>query len=170
MVLWLEVNEHQHATCDPRREWDRCNQIWEHFGCRPALVIEFNPDSYESAAGDVVGGMFREKRTSTDGRRLWPTAEADPRMGALAAASSRALRLRRRRPSRRGRVTPSSVLCFTRRRRKRGFSATKGSVGKRESTFSVASHGEPPPASRGTPRPNLPGGRVPSSSIYESYA
>ena len=86
MVLWLEVNEHQHATCDPRREWDRRTEIWERFGCRPALVIEFNPDSYESAAGDVVGGMFREKRTSTDGRRLSPTAEADPRMGALAAA------------------------------------------------------------------------------------
>ena len=86
MVLWLEVNEHQHATCDPRHAWDRCNQIWEHFGCRPALVIEFNPDSYESAVGDVVDGMFREKRTNTDDRRLSPTAEADRRMSALAAA------------------------------------------------------------------------------------
>ncbi len=86
MIMWLEVNEHQHATCDPRREWYRCNQIWEHFGCRPALIIEFNPDAYETAAGDIVDGMFREKRTSTGDRRLSPTAAADLRMSALVAA------------------------------------------------------------------------------------
>ena len=84
LVIWIEINERQHQTYDPTCEKDRRYQIWEDIACRPALLIEFNPDEYDDLAGKTHPGMFRDKRLSGGERRVVPNgAEFDRRMDAL---------------------------------------------------------------------------------------
>ena len=75
MVIWLEINEHQHNTYPPKCEADRRNQIWQDIGNCPAPLIEFNPDEYEDLNGRKHGGMFYQKRTSGGDKRLRPNRE-----------------------------------------------------------------------------------------------
>jgi hypothetical protein len=70
MIIWLEINEHQHASYDPSCEKTRREHIWEDFGCRPALLVEFNPDEYVTDDGQPVRGMFRENRNRFGDKRL----------------------------------------------------------------------------------------------------
>ena len=72
LVLWLEINEHQHATYDSRCEVDRRYQIWRDLDCRPTLLVEFNPDEYTDTDGYQHRSMFRTKRTGSGEKRLSP--------------------------------------------------------------------------------------------------
>lgn len=84
VVLWLEINEHQHEAYDPACEKSRRMEIWEDLGCRPTVLVEFNPDEYTERDGSTVPGMFREKRLSTGDKRLHPVQdEFERRMDVL---------------------------------------------------------------------------------------
>lgn len=69
MIIWLEINEHQHKSYDPSCEKSRRTHIWEDFGCRPSFLVEFNPDEY-LVNGQPVRGMFREIRNRFGDKHL----------------------------------------------------------------------------------------------------
>jgi len=64
-VVVVEIDEDQHAAYDTTCENRRLMEISRDLGHRPLVFIRFNPDSYHTAAGEIVESCWRLNELGT---------------------------------------------------------------------------------------------------------